>query len=130
LGWDDTAATIVDAGQDAMSAYPKPGPRKKASRDIPPAIRAALLERSGGLCEGCGLHPATEAHHRLYRSRGGKHTLANLVHLCGLGNHTGCHGLAHSGKAGEDFGWALRSGSDPAAVGLWYRGRWKFLADG
>jgi hypothetical protein len=65
-----------------------------------------VRERSQGMCEGCHVRPANDVHHRRYLSRGGAHNVANLVHLCGFGNHAaGCHGLAHSGDAPE--GWAV-----------------------
>ncbi|SFN66740.1 HNH endonuclease [Mycetocola miduiensis] len=81
-----------------------------------PATIKALKKRSRGLCEGCGLEPATEAHHAQYKSRGGPDTLGNALHLCGWGNHTGCHGIAHSGARGESLGWAIRSGHNPLLV--------------
>lgn len=83
---------------------------------FPPAILRALKKRSKGLCEGCGLEPAADAHHCQYRSRGGPDTLGNALHLCGWGNHTGCHGVAHSGHKGEALGWAIRSNYDPLLV--------------
>jgi hypothetical protein len=52
-----------------------------------------LEERSGGMCES------------RFTGRGGKHNLANLLALCGSGNHTGCHGVAHQGHA--PAGWAI-----------------------
>jgi hypothetical protein len=81
-----------------------------------PAVLRALKIRSGGICEGCGEHAATEAHHIQYRSRGGSETLENALHLCGWGNHTGCHGVAHSGRAGEAKGWSVRTGFKPGVV--------------
>lgn len=80
-----------------------------------PAVLRALKKRSGGLCEGCGLAKATEAHHRQYRTRGGSDLLSNALHLCGSGNHTGCHGIAHTAE-GEARGWSIRSGFDPSEV--------------
>jgi hypothetical protein len=80
---------------------------------VPVANVKAVKNRSKGVCEGCGLVPATEIHHRQYRSRGGTDAVSNLLHLCGWGNHTGCHGVAHT-KAGEDKGWSVRSGFIPA----------------
>ncbi|MEA9983674.1 hypothetical protein [Subtercola sp. RTI3] len=78
------------------------------------------------------MHPATEMHHRLYRGRqGSTHNVENLLHLCGWGNHTGCHGTAHSGAEGELLGWAIRSGGDPAETQVTYRGKQLYLtADG
>lgn len=61
--------------------------------------------RSHGMCERCLVNPATEIHHRRYLSRGGKHNVANLLHLCnpnGGGNAgDGCHAEAHTGIGGE-----------------------------
>jgi hypothetical protein len=85
------------------------------SRGFSPAVLKALKKRSGGICEGCGVSKATEAHHRQYRSRGGSDDLNNALHLCGSGNHTGCHGIAHTAD-GEARGWSVRSGFDPAEV--------------
>lgn len=74
-------------------------------------------------------------HHRKFRSRGGKDEVVNILHLCGWGNHTGCHGVAHSGERGEQLGWALPSGdlleNQPVnrRVRLW-DGWWFLLPDG
>lgn len=65
------------------------------AQSVPPATAAALAVRSGGICEICHRHPATDKHHRQYRSRGGLHTIENLLHICGPGNVFGCHGDAH-----------------------------------
>lgn len=75
--------------------------------------RSMILARCEGFCEGCGLVThRLELHHRQYRSRGGSDKPSNGIALCGWGNHTGCHGRAHT-KAGEDLGWSVRSGFDP-----------------
>lgn len=84
--------------------------------------RLALHNRSMGRCEWCGRADRhLEAHHRLYRSRGGRHDASNLVMLCGWGNTLGCHGRAHGAaegdtEAAERAGMALRTGTDPAFV--------------
>ena len=95
---------------------------------LPANARRLVEVRSGGICEGCGNRPATDIHHRKYRSRGGTHNLDNLLHLCGGasglpgGNHSGCHGIAHSLK-GHDLGWSVHSWDDPGDVPAEYRGR-------
>ncbi len=77
---------------------------RKSGR-MPAATVEKLGERSRGICEsGCG-KAATEIHHRRFLSRGGRHNLANLLALCGWGNHAGCHGIAHQGHA--PAGWAI-----------------------
>ncbi|AYD87395.1 HNH endonuclease [Microbacterium phage ValentiniPuff] len=76
--------------------------------EFTPAVMAMLHDRAGGHCEGCGRAGIRlEAHHRLFRSRGGRGQVENGLMLCGWGNHTGCHGVAHS--ANQPIGWALRS---------------------
>lgn len=86
-----------------------------------------VAERSHGVCEGCGIRPATDMHHRLYRSRGGPTTVANLLHLCGGeggmsgGNHSGCHGKAHT-LLGEQLGWSVLSTNDPAIIPVFHKG--------
>lgn len=103
------------------------GPKAdKPSKAQSQAARRLVLQRCLGLCEGCGIRPATEMHHRLYRSRGGLDTAANLLHLCGGeaglfgGNHSGCHGIAHT-IIGEHLGWSVRSGNDPAIVPVFHK---------
>jgi hypothetical protein len=84
---------------------------------IPQKVRDAVLMRANGICERCGAWSNLELHHRQYRSRGGQHTTANLVALCGWGNHTGCHGWAHTeGIKATAAGYQIASGNDPADV--------------
>lgn len=66
----------------------------------------AVQERSRGMCERCLVTPATNIHHRLYLSAGGRHNIANLLHLCGAGNVSGCHGEAHTG-IGREVGTSI-----------------------
>lgn len=106
----------------------------KSPKQTPAEARRAYqlaADRSFGLCEICGVRPATETHHRKYRSRGGGHEAANLLRVCGWGNHTGCHGKAHTDKDALDNGWSVASGDDPASRRVLYRGVWMLLtADG
>ena len=87
----------------------------------------AVRERSGGVCEGCGEAPASDVHHRLFRSRGGRDEVTNLLHLCGWGNHTGCHGEAHTDPERQTDGWSVPSGEKPANRPVLYRGAWVYL---
>lgn len=102
------------------------------AKPIPAKNRKALHERSGGLCEGCGLRPATDVHHRKYLSRRGTHDLENLLALCGGaggmsgGNHSGCHGVAHSSE-GHELGWSVHSWDDPENIHVLYRGEIRWL---
>ncbi|GAA1328973.1 hypothetical protein GCM10020360_32920 [Nonlabens tegetincola] len=67
-----------------------------------------IRERSQGMCEAnCG-RAANDIHHRRPLRRGGLHNLANLIALCGYGNHDNgewCHGRAHAGHGNE--GWLI-----------------------
>jgi hypothetical protein len=97
-------------------------------KPIPPKTRRLVEERSGFLCEGCGVRQATNIHHRQYLSRGGTHDISNLIHLCGFGNNqtAGCHGVAHTGE-GHELGWSVNSWADPAGVPVLWRGASSFL---
>ena len=75
----------------------------------------ALRARSGGMCELCGVTPATNAHHRRPRGMGGTtqeiHGVQWLLHLCGNGNTTGCHGgVERARDYSYESGWLIRSG--------------------
>lgn len=67
----------------------------KRTGRMPPGHPGKIDQRCHGMCEGCHQKPAMNLHHRRFLSRDGKHNLANLVALCGSGNHSGCHGDAH-----------------------------------
>lgn len=91
---------------------PKPPKGTLPPKEFTPSVRELLEKRSLGMCEGCGKAPATEAHHRLYKSRGGRGNLANAFALCGFGNASGCHGRAHTGE-GEKLGWSVPRWASP-----------------
>ena len=56
-------------------------------------LRIACLMRDGYTCQHCGKRNCRlEAHHLVYRERGGKDTLANLLTLC-----ESCHARVHAG---------------------------------
>lgn len=85
-----------------------------------------VAERSFGLCEICGTTEAIQIHHRLHRSHGGDERTENLLHVC-LADHY----RAHHDTNRYVHGWAVRTGYDPGAVLVLYRGKlcW-LLADG
>jgi len=58
--------------------------------------REIVERRSGGVCEHCGTERAENVHHKAGRGFDGCHHPMLLVHLCGQGNTSGCHQLAHS----------------------------------
>ena len=100
-------------------------------REFSHAARRLIVARSGGVCEGCGVAPAAEIHHRLFKSRLGFGNPANGLHVCGFGNNQNgsCHGTAHAGYIGESLGWSIRSGFDPLLVPIFRRSDsswWRF----
>lgn len=102
-----------------------------SAKDIPQSVRELVRDRSGGICEVCHVHPATDQHHRKYRSRQGTHVVENLIDICGPGNAFGCHGDAHGPEPLE--GVSINSWiADPADVPFTDRRgeRWMLRADG
>jgi 5-methylcytosine-specific restriction endonuclease McrA len=70
------------------------GKRGRASRDEFATIRPCVLSRDSYTCRRCK-DPSSkplDVHHRKPRSRGGQHTMENLVTLCRL-----CHSAVHDG---------------------------------
>jgi hypothetical protein len=53
-------------------------------------LRARVLSRAGGICEGCGVRKATQAHHLTY-ARLGREMLFDLVAVCSQ-----CHEAIHA----------------------------------
>ena len=65
--------------------------RKRASSDIPPALRRKVKARDHGRCRvsWCRSSRNVDQHHLVPRSQGGEHTLENIISLCES------HHLAH-----------------------------------
>lgn len=63
-------------------------------------------------CPVCG-RPATNQHHVVYRSHGGGN--GPTISLCGFGNASGCHGLAHRHMLHFRYhgGWQFRFTDEP-----------------
>jgi 5-methylcytosine-specific restriction endonuclease McrA len=80
---------------------------------IPKRVRAAVLERSQGVCEACGGPGADHMHHRRLRSQGGRHEPANLLHIHGVPCHLDIHLNPDRSYA---LGHLVRSWADPADV--------------
>jgi hypothetical protein len=70
------------------------GEAGRATQEVPPAVRRAVLHRDHGSCvvPGCRNHLWVDVHHLRLRSEGGSHHATNLVTLCG--SH---HDLVHDG---------------------------------
>lgn len=94
------------------SARPKVSREERLGRKL-------LRIRSEGLCEMCGRHPATDAHHRKGRSQGGTWEITNLLHLC----HQDHMAVTVNPALACSRGWSVRSTDDPAAVPAWLAGK-------
>lgn len=77
-------------------ALPKPRPKLLDKRAIAATklyqwreLRKTVLKRDGNRCRACG-RKASEIHHILFRSLGGKDEASNLLALC-----DSCHQSAH-----------------------------------
>lgn len=63
-------------------------------KKMPEAVAGVVVDRAAGRCEAM-VFPvcsggAEQLHHRQYRSRGGEHTVTNLVFICKACHETGC----------------------------------------
>ncbi|BAL87357.1 hypothetical protein AMIS_21370 [Actinoplanes missouriensis 431] len=110
---------------------------KRQPPGVPARVRAALKQRSCGVCEiqapGCDGR-AVDPSHRITTGMGGRHgaaaarhhVLSNLLHAC-----RGCHsGALHAMPAAAYWrGWMLHSHEDPTSVPVLYRGVWSLLTD-
>lgn len=101
------------------TASAEPKPKKPKAPRAPRALREGevgekktrliINERSGGVCEICGLAPATDAAHRKPRSQGGLWSPSNLLAAC-----RPCHAGNHSQPIrAVQNGWHLAMGSSP-----------------
>jgi ribosomal protein L27 len=104
---------------------------------IPEPVREALKDRAAAeydgevaLCEICGKLRGSNAHHRRNQSQGGRHTLANLMWICGSGT-TGCHGwIGGNIAAAKRMGWTIQGTEfQPDEVAVWRRDEKVFLLE-
>lgn len=117
------------------TALRRSSPREK----LPVDARAAVAERSGGICEAgvrwksvC-VGSASQVHHRVGLGMGGAHRsarvkadrLSSLMHLCGP-----CHAwITGEPTRAELNGWILPRGSDSSSEPVWRRGVLVYLDD-
>jgi len=98
----------------------------------PRSVTDQVDARDAQRCVKCGRPLAGGSrHHRQLRSQGGKHTVQNLVLMCGSGT-TGCHGWTHAHPVvAADMGWIVLSWEEPDEKPmLTWRGWVLLTADG
>ena len=88
------------------------GRRKK----MPEAVARVVGDRAAGRCEAMVFPVCTggaeQLHHRQYRSRGGEHTVTNLVFIC-----KACHDWAHAHpKESAEIGLSVHTWQEPGGV--------------
>lgn len=94
-----------------------------------PMMGKPSIDNADRVCCVCG-KPATNKHHIVKRSAGklvrdGREVAKPTVRLCGCGNASGCHGLAHAGKL--HFRWAdTVSNADKDIIKL-VGGHWEYM---
>lgn len=121
---------------------PKPEGKPKQTKDVctlsellKPLMDKPSIDNAEGVCAVCG-RPATNKHHIVKRSAGrwvvdGREKRKPTVRLCGMGNASGCHGMAHDGRL--HFRWVpAEAPSKPMKrVGSEFpppnAGHWEFL---
>lgn len=96
--------------------------------------RAAVKQRSDGLCERCGSGYGQTLHHRINRSQLHKSRhweIANCCMLCGDGTSPGgCHQwVGANPNDAADEGWHCRPWSDPLTEKVFYQRRWALLTE-
>jgi len=97
--------------EEARKSPLNPRVRAPKRKPDPPELvrgKAEVRTRSGGYCElrltGCERQQMS-THHRGGRVGKGCHASLMLLGLCGVDNHTGCHGAIH-----QNPDWAKRHG--------------------
>lgn len=115
----DGQGRCLDCRNDWERGYRRNG--KRVTR-VPDSVKAVVIARCQGLCEGCGhgldTRARTHFHHRKSRAQGGQNTADNIVAL-----HSTCHVVApeavHQRPAwARSHGLIVVRGDDPGSTPL------------
>ncbi len=93
--------------------------RKRATQDVPPALRRAVLRRDRRRCSVPGCRHATflDLHHIQTREEGGQHEADNLITLCGAHHHAMHDGtLAVEGRVSSGLRFRHADGTEYGGV--------------
>lgn len=118
-------------------SYPKPiRKQRRATKDVCtvdavllPMMGKPSIDNEARVCCVCG-KPATDRHHVVRRGAGrlvvdGREVGKPTVRLCGDGNASGCHGLAHANRL--HFRWAEAVCADRSSGYVTTGGHWEYL---
>ncbi len=91
------------------ASYPIRGYRQagQPKPPIPTEVRAVVLARAGGFCEGCGDRKPLELHHLHYETEGHEHPddLKALCRSCHLRAHVAPNGQFYADPQELDVEW-------------------------
>lgn len=94
-------------------------------------IRKAIIERSGGRCEICGVAASQyHIHHRRPRGMGGSKMTESGSAANGILIHPHCHDSVEKNRSlAIENGWLVPQGHDPAYSPILRRGEWVTLTE-
>lgn len=139
---DELLAARREADRAKRMKRKKPAPASKLRKRSKPSknvctVDSLLLPMMGKpsidnlahVCCVCG-KPATNSHHIVRRGagkliKGGREVPKPTVRLCGSGNASGCHGLAHANRL--HFRWVATACADRASGYVTAGGHWEYL---
>lgn len=101
-----------------LKTAPKYDPAERIARKV-------VRDRSMGFCEIDGNREATEWHHRMNRSAGGKWSAANGLHLCSEDHRM----VTDTRSEWFDEGWCVKSWQNPSEVPVRLFDGWALLYD-
>lgn len=130
-------ARNAEKAAEAKAKRAKPRTARKIAKDVCtiaamylPMMGKPSIDNEALVCCICG-KPATDKHHIVRRSAGilvrlGLVVKKPTVRLCGCGNASGCHGLAHANRL--HFRWAetVTKAKSPDSLPL-FGGHWEYL---
>ena len=86
--------------------------------EFPPAVRALLRDRSGGVCERCEQRPVADLHHRCPRKQGGSRLPWVGLASNGLALCDPCHDWVESNRTlAYELGLLIKQGIAEQAGG-------------
>jgi hypothetical protein len=86
-------------------------------------VRRLVLDRSGGLCERCGVRPVEALHHRRARGMGSTRRPETNLPANGLGVCAPCHDhIERNRSEAYENGWLVHQHHDPAQIPVNRRG--------
>lgn len=118
------------APQERVERTSKLPSKPRRDTGFPAVVRDLVAERSGGVCERCGVAPAEHRHHRRARGMGSTRrpdtsSTANCLHIC-----RPCHEVIESHREWAlVHGWLVNQSHEPSRVQVQLHHGWVRLDD-